>query len=247
MTLHAPTTLAGVKDEPDHATTDPGTAAGGNGRGGRRRRLTAGQRREDILDAAATLYSEGRPSEYTIDDVAKKAGVSRATFYRLFTGLEDLKMAIIGRIAAAFQKRMFSGFGSDNQWDELVVGIREFLRICDAVRSEVLALLDSHGRGTIAEGMRDAVAAEIARRVRPIEETPLGREALRTWVAAAEHQVRDWLQARAADKASAAPVDAVAERMAALLPAIAGAFAATGEDAFLDEVIRVLEDGRRAL
>lgn len=35
--------------------------------------------------------------------------------------------------------------------------------------------------------------------------------------------------------------------MAALLPAIAGAFAATGEDAFLDEVIRVLEDGRRAL
>nr|WP_244465455.1 hypothetical protein [Corynebacterium xerosis] len=44
-----------------------------------------------------------------------------------------------------------------------------------------------------------------------------------------------------------ARVDAVAERMAALLPAIAGAFAATGEDAFLDEVIRVLEDGRRAL
>ena len=244
MTLHAPTTLAGVKDEPDHATTDPGTAAGGNGRGGRRRRLTAGQRREDILDAAVTLYSEGRPSEYTIDDVAKKAGVSRATFYRLFTGLEDLKMAIIGRIAAAFQKRMFSGFGSDNQWDELVVGIREFLRICDAVRSEVIALLDAHGRGSIVEGMRDAIASEIARRVHPVEETPLGREALRTWVAAAEYQVREWLQARATDKDAAEPVDAVAARMAALLPAVVGAFAESADDAFLDEVARVLAEGR---
>ncbi|MGV3114040.1 TetR/AcrR family transcriptional regulator [Corynebacterium freneyi] len=236
-----------MKDESEKADDGPAEPRRAPGQPGRRRRLSASRRREDILDAAASLYSDGQPDDYTIDDVAKKAGVSRATFYRLFSGLDDLRMAIIGRIAAAFQKRMFSGFGSDNQWEELVVGIREFLRICDAVRSEVIALLDGNGRGSIAEGMRDAIAAEIARRVHPVEETALGRAALRTWVAAAEYQVRQWLQARATDKDAAEPVDAVAERMAALLPAIAGAFAATGEDAFLEEVIRVLKDGRRAL
>ncbi|WP_295627563.1 TetR/AcrR family transcriptional regulator [uncultured Corynebacterium sp.] len=228
----------------DDAPTTRGSGDGMPGRGTRRRRLTAGQRRDDILDAAANLYSEGRSGDYTIDDVAKKAGVSRATFYRLFNGLEDLRMAIIGRIAGAFQKRMFSGFGSDNQWEELLVGIREFLRISDAVRSEVLALLDSHGRGAIAEGMRSAIASEIARRVDPVEETPLGRAALRAWVAAAEHEVREWLQARALDKSAAEPRDIVAERMALMLPAIAGAFAEGRDDVFLAEVIRVLEVGR---
>lgn len=233
-----------MKDDSEKVTDGPAEPRSEAGQPGRRRRLSAGRRREDILDAAASLYADGQPGDYTIDDVAKKAGVSRATFYRLFSGLDDLRMAIIGRIAAAFQKRMFSGFGSDNQWEELVVGIREFLRICDAVRSEVIALLDAHRRGSIAEGMRDAIAAEIARRVHPVEETPLGREALRTWVAAAEYQVREWLQARAADKNAAEPVDAVAARMAALLPAVVGAFAESADDAFLDEVARVLAEGR---
>ncbi|MEJ5919357.1 TetR/AcrR family transcriptional regulator [Corynebacterium sp. H78] len=209
-----------------------------------RRRLTAVQRREDILDAAATLYSTGSPHDYTIEDIAQKAGVSRATFYRLFEGIEDLKASIIGRIATAFQKRMFSGFGSDNQWVELVCGIQEFLSITDAVRCEVLSLLDSHSQGTIAEGMRSAIVAEISRRVRPIKETQLGHAALRTWVAAAEYQVRRWLMARSEDESSAESREVVAERLAALLIAVVVAFKETNDDAFLEEVFQVLDEGR---
>lgn len=210
-----------------------------------RRRLSAQQRREDILDAAADLYASGQPTEFTIDDVVGKAGVSRATFYRIFGGLEDLRACIIGRIATAFQTRMFSGFGSDNQWLELTAGIREFLRIADTFRSEVILLLDNQGRGSIAEGMRDAVASEIARRIYPVEETPLGRQALRTWVAAAEYQVRAWLQQRATDKETAESADLVTERLAGLLEAVAREYEATSNDAFIIELMRVLQSDRR--
>lgn len=210
-----------------------------------RRRLSAQQRREEILDAAADLYVSGQPTDFTVDDVIGKAGVSRATFYRIFRGLEDLRACIIGRIATAFQTRMFSGFGFDNQWLELIAGIREFLRIADMFRSDVILLLDNQGQGSIAEGMRDAVTAEISRRIYPIEETPLGRRALRAWIAAAEYEVRDWLQQRANDKKTTESADLITKRLAGLLEAVVCEYEATSDDVFITELKRVLQSDRR--
>ncbi|MBC6747384.1 hypothetical protein CHU70_09535 [Corynebacterium sp. LK10] len=140
---------------------------------------------------------------------------------------------------------MFSGFGFDNQWLELIAGIREFLRIADMFRSDVILLLDNQGQGSIAEGMRDAVAAEISRRIYPIEETPLGRRALRAWIAAAEYEVRDWLQQRANDKKTTESADLITKRLAGLLEAVVCEYEATSDDVFITELKRVLQSDRR--
>ncbi|OHR27367.1 hypothetical protein HMPREF2899_00600 [Corynebacterium sp. HMSC072D01] len=140
---------------------------------------------------------------------------------------------------------MFSGFGFDNQWLELIAGIREFLRIADMFRSDVILLLDNQGQGSIAEGMRDAVTAEISRRIYPIEETPLGRRALRAWIAAAEYEVRDWLQQRANDKKTTESADLITKRLAGLLEAVVCEYEATSDDVFITELKRVLQSDRR--
>jgi AcrR family transcriptional regulator len=46
--------------------------------------------RDAIFDAAVEIFSEKGFDETTIEDVARAAGVSRASFFRYFTGKDDL-------------------------------------------------------------------------------------------------------------------------------------------------------------
>jgi AcrR family transcriptional regulator len=87
-----------------------------------------------VLDAALRCIARWGVAKTTLDDVAREAGISRATVYRLFPGGKDgLMDAVAGtevrRFFAAVAARMAE---ADTLEDTLVAGMAEAgRRICD--------------------------------------------------------------------------------------------------------------------
>ncbi|WP_036951419.1 TetR/AcrR family transcriptional regulator [Luteimicrobium xylanilyticum] len=64
-------------------------------------RMTADERREQILDAATTAFAEHGYAGTTTDEVARAAGVSQPYVVRLFGSKHDLFAAVLARICGA--------------------------------------------------------------------------------------------------------------------------------------------------
>src|SRR5512139_4201214 len=75
------------------------SAARSKQRSSGRRRLTVGQRREELIDAALELFGERSPEDVSIDDVAARAGASRALVYHYFGGKHELYVAALRNAA----------------------------------------------------------------------------------------------------------------------------------------------------
>lgn len=67
-----------------------------------RRRLEPHLRREQLLDTAAALFAEKPYEDVQMDDIAARAGVSRASLYHYFPCKRDLYVAIFRRATHRF-------------------------------------------------------------------------------------------------------------------------------------------------
>ncbi len=63
----------------------------------RNRRATPAELRERILNAAEDCFERDGVTRCTVDDIAKTAGISRATLYRSFAGRNELVLAVLMR------------------------------------------------------------------------------------------------------------------------------------------------------
>jgi AcrR family transcriptional regulator len=63
----------------------------------RYRRLKPQQRREQLLDTAAAMFAEKPYEDVLVEEIAARAGVSRATMYHYFPSKRDLYVAILKR------------------------------------------------------------------------------------------------------------------------------------------------------
>lgn len=63
----------------------------------KRRRLDPQIRREQLLDVAAAMFAERPYEDVYVEDIAARAGVSRALLYHYFPGKRDLYVAIFKR------------------------------------------------------------------------------------------------------------------------------------------------------
>jgi AcrR family transcriptional regulator len=70
------------------------------------RRLEPEQRREHLLDTGAALFAEKPYDDVLVEDVALRAGVSRATVYHYFPSKRDLYVAIFKRASVRFLARV---------------------------------------------------------------------------------------------------------------------------------------------
>ena len=68
-------------------------------KGAGRRRLSAEERRESILDAANQVFGEHGYEHVRIDDVAAAAGISKALIYEHFESKQDLYSELMNRAA----------------------------------------------------------------------------------------------------------------------------------------------------
>lgn len=78
--------------------TDPIAHAQRRGRGGRPSRLQSAQLSDRILDVATALFLSHGFGTTSIEAVAKRAGISKRTFYHRFRGKEVLFEAVVRRL-----------------------------------------------------------------------------------------------------------------------------------------------------
>src|SRR5579872_6395438 len=89
-----------------------GVDGDGDGRGPRRTRLPAAERRETILRAAAEVFAESGYRAAKVSDVAARVWVSEPVIFQNFGSKAALFAAVIGRAAAQARDAL----------DELVAG-----------------------------------------------------------------------------------------------------------------------------
>ncbi|WP_175047866.1 TetR/AcrR family transcriptional regulator [Microlunatus speluncae] len=72
-------------------------------------RADAGRNRQRVLAAAARLFAERDPRTVTMDDVAKQAGVGRATLYRRYPSIGAIAEALLDQHERELQELIISG------------------------------------------------------------------------------------------------------------------------------------------
>src|SRR5215212_11097270 len=70
-----------------------------------RRQEEKDRRRAEIVDAAEAVYAESGWDSVTMDQVARRARLSRALVYVYFRDKEDLLFALVQRSLAALRER----------------------------------------------------------------------------------------------------------------------------------------------
>ena len=132
-----------VGDENAAATGDvrPGATSSTDPVAGR---TTSSPHRERIIDATLACLARHGTLKTTVADIARGAGVSRATVYRVFPGGRD---EILGAVVDTEMARLFSALGvklgeADDLEDALVSGIVE--ASCRLRHHQALAYLVEH-------------------------------------------------------------------------------------------------------
>jgi AcrR family transcriptional regulator len=65
-------------------------------------RVKSARTREQLLDAARSLYSKQAVESVTVDDVVREAGVSKGTLYVHFKNIEAVQMAVADELTQTF-------------------------------------------------------------------------------------------------------------------------------------------------
>jgi AcrR family transcriptional regulator len=74
------------------------------------------QRRNDLLDAAQSLVVEKGVSATTLDDVTRRAGVAKGTFYLYFKSKDELVTALQQRFGDRMAERVEAAAGNADTW-----------------------------------------------------------------------------------------------------------------------------------
>jgi AcrR family transcriptional regulator len=74
------------------------------------------QRRNDLLDAAESLVVEKGVGATTLDDVTRRAGVAKGTFYLYFKSKDDLVLGLQQRFGERLAERVVAATRSAETW-----------------------------------------------------------------------------------------------------------------------------------
>jgi len=166
----------------------------------RAKRLPPDERREQILSAARTLFSERPFTSVSTADVAEAAGVARSLVHHYFGGIRELFFAVVatGGLALADVRSA----GPELPLDErLPYNVAAGLDVVGENRETWLAVL-GHGPGLDDPDLNALVQAGIERNLERtlavnadvIRDTPMTRFALRCFNAFALEATRSWLR-----------------------------------------------------
>jgi AcrR family transcriptional regulator len=74
-----------------------------------RERADAARNRARVLAAAERLFAGGKPGRVTMEDIAREAGVGRATLYRRYPDPASIAVALLDEHERALQAKLISG------------------------------------------------------------------------------------------------------------------------------------------
>ena len=82
-------------------------------------------KRSDILEAAAALFAQFSLKKVTVDEIAEKASVSKATIYKYFESKEE----VFEQVVKAESQQL---------WDAVTIAVDEALRVVDKLKAYLL-------------------------------------------------------------------------------------------------------------
>jgi AcrR family transcriptional regulator len=130
------------------------------GRHGLSRAFIASNQRERLLDAIANVVAEKGYAGTRVADITEYAGVSRKTFYELFTDKEDCFLAAYDAITALLMDRMARALAAvaRDSWEQQVSALLgEFLRFLAAEPAFAqMCIVEVLGSGPRGLAKRDA-------------------------------------------------------------------------------------------
>jgi AcrR family transcriptional regulator len=130
------------------------------GRHGLSREFIAGNQRERLLDAMANVVAEKGYAATRVVDITDYAGVSRKTFYELFTDKEDCFLAAYDAITALLMDKLARGLEAvqEDTWEAKVGALLgAFLRFLAAEPAFArMCIVEVLGAGPRGLARRDA-------------------------------------------------------------------------------------------
>ncbi|MBC3191221.1 TetR/AcrR family transcriptional regulator [Pseudonocardia sp. C8] len=156
-------------------------------------------RRAQLVSAALDLYGRLSPENVAVEDVTRAADVSRALFYRYFSGIEELHVAVLGTVTEELVSRVaLSGDGPPDA--QLAGALDVFLDVVERHARAYVALLRSGSvvstgaTDALVDEVRDHMVALLCERGGVPDPAPLQLMTLRGWIALVEGSVLAWLE-----------------------------------------------------
>ena len=171
-------------------------------------RLDPGQRRDQILDAANTLFAARAYDEVSIEDIAGSAGVTRGLVHHYFGGRKQVYIALLERLGAQREERLRGPVGRGararvadtvSRWLEWTEANRT-IWLATIARGEDIA--DPEVRRAVAGLVRRAVALLAVHHADIAEDSPRLRHALECWTGLNRAATRRWLHGEATREAT---------------------------------------------
>jgi len=169
----------------------------------RYQRLTAAERRDQILDAANALFAERGYDEVSLEDIARAAGVTRGLVHHYFGGRNEVYIALLMRFGAGSEAALRAPVGP-TPTARVADTVSRWLDWTDANRALYLGTIapgeditDPTARRVLAELVHRAVAQVAAFHADLATDTPRLRYALECWTGLNRTATRRWLRGEA--------------------------------------------------
>lgn len=116
----------------------------------------------EILDAAEVLLAERSYRELSVDELMRRTGMTRSTFYHYFRGLDELAVALLKRVQVEMMEAGAPWLATAAETDDLVGNIEEGILGVTRVyahHAPVLAAIDqaAHHHESVARAWRSGV------------------------------------------------------------------------------------------
>ena len=154
-----------------------------------RRRLSTDQRRQELIDAAIQLLGDEPTAGFSMDEVARRAGASRALLYHYFASKQELIRAVVAHESAAL--------GAALEDTDLPDALDAYLAYVDAhphgyrLLHGGTLLADPEVKTTI-EQTRAQIERSVAAHLRITNATELDQLAVRGWTGAVIAVCLEW-------------------------------------------------------
>ncbi len=144
-----------------------------------RRRIPAAERRKLILAAALDVFAAGGYQETTLDDVADRAGVSKALIYEHFHSKRELYREILETWVGELLGQVLSAAtaAGERSEDRLVAGLDGLLAFVEE-RRDAWRLLIRHRASDDVSDTWERLFAEVARIIGAMMATEMPRSSI---------------------------------------------------------------------
>jgi AcrR family transcriptional regulator len=183
-----------------------------------RTRLSPGDRRAQLLAVASRRFSEQTFDEFSMDELAAAAGVSKGLLYHYFPSKRDLYVATVRQAATEILEAIQPDLSLSPE-DRLRTGLHKYMQYVSGRATAYRAIVRG-GVGSdtevaaIAQEVRDAVFDLVTRGLGGAVATGTARAALIGWIGLAEAASLDWTERKDI------PLKVVEEFLVRALPAL---------------------------